>query len=101
MIKTFMDTNICKNTVTHHFHLAVCHGWLNLPLGGCRGYDGGDFCCGAEAGLLHLTVKVEKYGLPFLMMSQFRISTFIEKHLDFNFRHVQCAGVFSDLCFYK
>lgn len=32
---------------------------MNLPLGGCHGYGGGGFGCGAEAGLLHLTVKLE------------------------------------------
>lgn len=45
--------------MTHHSHLAVCHGWLNLPLGGCHGYDGGDFGCAAEVWLLHLTAKWE------------------------------------------
>lgn len=47
------------NTLTHHCHVAVCHGWLNLPLGGCHGYDGGGFGCGAEAGPLHLKAKWE------------------------------------------
>lgn len=67
MIKAYIDTEYLvpsekkkltsKKTVTHHSHLAVCHGWLNLLLGGCHGYDGGDFCCGAEVVLPHLTVK--------------------------------------------
>ncbi|KAF3836847.1 hypothetical protein F7725_004311 [Dissostichus mawsoni] len=34
--------------------LSVCHGWLNLPLGGCHGCDGAGFGCGAEVGLHHL-----------------------------------------------
>ncbi len=49
--------------VTHRSHLAVCHGWLNLPLGGCHGYDGGDFGCDAVVGLPHLTANEKNCGL--------------------------------------
>lgn len=37
-------------------HLAVCHGWQSLPQGGCHGYGGGDFGCGAVACPLLLRV---------------------------------------------